>query len=230
MTGLQKQPFLHFSPFSVANIDAEIKSAGVPIELFPAQVCPCLDPGRGKVLYDCSQCDQIGYLYGDAIETQALISNRSLSSDYKERGVIVTGQASAVFLSGVTVGTFYKIRSKTETVIINNDVLTKGSTFLDGTSKERVRFREVLEIENLRDLDRPYLEGVDFRLGPDNRTIQWIDGGSHPEEGTQYSLRYKTYAEYLVMHSEPVIRGLMPGFIANLHAQLQRLDAVKIEG
>lgn len=222
--------FLQSSPFVPAIFDNEInRTGGVDIELYPSQLCPCFDPSRGKPKYDCDLCEFLGYIYDEPINTKALISNRSLTTDFREPGNVVTGQASAVFLTGIYVGSFYKIRVRGEKIVVNNELMIRGEKFVNGSSRERVRFQEILSVDQLRTLTRIYVQGRDFTISADKRTIVWNEGAPQPANGEQYSVRYKTFAEYLIMHYEPIVRALMKDNESNIHVQLQRLEALELK-
>ena|SRR3989344_2892745 len=221
--------FLRESKFSTAVIDRQIDRHGVDIEVYPAIICPCQDPGRGKPLYDCDKCEGTGFQYGQLNPMKALLSARSLNETFKEPGVFLSGRASATFKSDAKIGNYYKIRSLQETIIVNNEVFARGSTFLDGSSKERIRFKKILNVLELRDLNRAYIENVDFQIAEDNRTINWISGGDNPVIGDNYSIAYETMPEYIVIHTNLIFKGKTGKSPGNISADLQRLDAVRIE-
>jgi len=203
----------------------KIIQTGVTVQYYKAIACPCSLENFRQPQFICSKCDGLGYAYKEPVEVKVHIVNRRNNKNFIQVGPVSIGTAYVTFPEGFIPAEWDKIWVKEELVTINNDILKRGELATDGTSLERIRFRKFVAIEEIRDLNQAFYEGIDFNVVND-RYISWVEGRG-PEAGKRYSLRYRVAPEYLILGYEPAIR--MPGDEAfPYRAECRRLDRINI--
>jgi len=226
MPNIFDQDVLNFSDSEIVSwsvgIYELIKQFGTPIEFYKAFACPCQTKTIRSPRFSCEFCEGLGFQYSEAIPLRVMITRRRVDKKHFIAGELDEGFAWATFPKDVYPAEADRIKVLSETVVVNNSVIIKGDKDHLGNSIERVRFMEILSIEDLRDLKRVYTEGSDFEI-MNKRYINWLSDG--PDEGDSYSIRYRVNPEYLIWMNEPSVR--MPSNVPfPYRCQIRRLDYI----
>lgn len=154
---------------------------------------------------------------------KALITTRDSTKDRKEAGIWETGLANCTIPSEIIPSDMDKIIVVQDRVAINNEIFTKGSSYPNSVSKERLRYRKIILVEDVRTLDDVFTIGTDVDVDKTTGTILW--SGEHvPATGVQYTVRYIAVPEYLIMKNAPRFRQDGDSNVAPHLLKILRLD------
>ena len=129
----------------------------------------------------------------------------SMAGTVSSSGTTVTGIGTS--FTTLTVGSIIRAGQRTAKVtgISSNTSLTIDSPPIAAWNNnvfvslvDRFVYYPVYRIEDVRDATKAYTSGVDYKLGADGMTLEWISANS-PSAGSTYSVIYRFYPVYQVM-------------------------------
>jgi hypothetical protein len=191
-----------------------IQEFSVAIKYWKAIQCPCTNSSTGQPNISCHTCKGLGWAYTEPEQApeyfRAQVHNRSSSKKDGKGGYIQQGEASITFLPGVIPGDGDLIQVCQDKEIVNDEYHVVGSTLNDGTTAERLRFRDVVCVETVIVFDAVKKQVVktlagDWSYDEEQRRIVWNNG---LPVGSKYSVRYVAVPEYIVLGntSKPLLR------------------------
>jgi hypothetical protein len=189
------------------DLDAVLSRYGVSTLIRRATSCPCLSPETRRPDPTCSKCRGWGWQYPQSLELTLPVqwAGNDQRREQKEGGTVEPGDFVVTWPSTQPLGQGDLFVNPMEEAV-TDETLMRGHIDPTSSSMERLRFRLPTNIEDLRDELRTYSQGVDFELGPDGRTVIWLDDGRSPLNGSMYAVRYRYRAEYAVAPKLPMVR------------------------
>jgi hypothetical protein len=187
--------------FDIDQFNRIVVQKGYVVQWEKATKCPCMQiGGSGQPDYNCPVCMGKGWTWFDPKFIQGIMT--ALTRDYKyenpgERG---EGTSSFTTLAYNTLGYYDRI-THLDSLARHSELIRKG--FHNG--KDKIRFQP-MDIIYCRDLDREYVEEVDFTYDVNSFEIQWIPGGKEPNTGTTYSVEYLTHPRWIVKEMPNIMR------------------------
>jgi len=186
----------------------------VAIKYWKAMQCPCVTPETGQPNISCFSCRGLGFTYGETelnpIYQRAQVHSRRSESQSGKAGRLIPGSCSVTFKPGVIPGDGDLIQICQDKEVINNEYHVVGSTLNNGATAERLRFRDIVCVENVIVWDKDQRQALpvnqsDWSFDKDQRRIVWKNG---LPEGSKYSVRYIATPEYIVLGetSKPLLR------------------------
>lgn len=207
--------------FTLAKQVAMIEGHGTQVVVFPVLQCPCL---RAERQFDplCTSCHGTGRYYpaGRAYPTLLLLHQEDSSREFHDPGTWMAGTMRASVLPGIRLCERDKVQWVDIRDTANDEVLVRG---LDDT----VRHTAGVSIELVADRQTIYRAGQDYQFSSPN-VIHWLPGGQQPPPGTQYSVRYSYFTEYLVVNDTPRLR-VEHRLPQSQEVLLMRLDRISVD-
>ena len=136
---------------------------------------------------------QIQYTYIEPI--RMILTEAKENKEFKPIGEILDGDVSVTFMP------WFDIGDRDRLTILSNNVTTRYSEMLKMGVIDTLKMDTIIKILEIRDLDRVYIENVDWKFDGTHK-IAWIDTGVRPIFGTQYSVTYIAHREYIVWQEQ----------------------------
>lgn len=198
--------------FNIPEQRQFVTSHGISATWYKNVPCPCLDRVNGSNRPECPLCGGFGRNYYDPQTIEALVTSLSF-----EKSLLASGTIDEVLIN-CTVSDQYAIADHDRfilgnEIIVELELLKRGALRAGGASAERLTYRypvEVVYAIDFQDLAHQsvYVPGTDLDLVADPsgyiRQIHWLTTG--PTTGTQYAIRYRARAEFVVFLTQPRIR------------------------
>lgn len=191
-----------------------IDQAAVFVRYWKAMVCPCATAATGQPNLACPQCRGLGWVYGDPEPDQryarAMIHSRRSQRLDKDGGFLTTGYASITFKEGIVPGDGDLVQACSDREVVNDEYHVLGSSLQDGSTAERLRFRDVFCVEAVRvwvesTRQALFLPRDAWEFDDASRMVLFKNGQA---QGTRYSVRYQARPEYILLGqtSKPLLR------------------------
>ena len=173
---------------------------GIATRVRRGSVCICLDKETNQANGFCVLCSGWGHYYPpdrDIPDLKVIWQGHSAQAQMEQAGILTPGQIQVTWPHHTPLG--YGdifVHPKAEGVE-SSTLLVRGEVDPDGNSLERTRFDLVTGVEQVRAGPTVYLEGVDWQLAADGRTLEWL-GAAEPAAGDRYSIRYRYRVQYIM--------------------------------
>jgi len=190
------------------DTDAYTKAYGIDTVLRRARLCPCINPESRRVDPNCSACAGWGFTYPAALEVADVKVQWTANAsrvDRRPEGEAEPGDFTITWPSDQPAGQADIFVHPIEEAV-TDEVLIKNHLDPGGATMERLRHGYPTAVEDLADASQVYVEGEDWELAADGRTIEWLEGGDAPAGGALYTVRYRFRAEYVISGPLPKAR------------------------
>ena len=186
----------------------------VDVHYWKAMQCPCINPDTGQPSIACAECRGLGWFYTDRQTKQkylkAQVHSRRSQKQLDEGGISTTGYSSMTFQPGVIPGDGDLIQVCKDREIVNSEYHIVGATLQDGSTSERFRFRDVICVETVVELDdtTKAITTVPTTEWTFNASTRKIDFNPARPIGKKYSIRYVAVPEFIVLGEtvKPLVR------------------------
>jgi len=179
--------------------DSAILQKGYTVIWEQGMFCPCLNLRSGQPDYACPECGGKGYAYFGAKETKALVTSISGNKDQDRIGLNEQGSAYLTPLSTDMVG----FRDKFTFVDFDikfSEVIARGETQYDRLDYQALRIIAV------KSIGKEYVEGFDYIMSNEGKSIEWINPTAIPRDQS-YSILYTTKPVYIAIGPVHELRG-----------------------
>jgi len=181
--------------------DTAIFQKGYRILWEQSMLCSCYTKNSGQPDYNCPVCKGKGYVYFDPKEIRAVVSSINGHKEQTHLGLFDLGSAYLTSMSTDDIGfrdrfTFLDFTTKFSEVIIHDENM-------EGSDIDTFRY-PAKEMVSVRKLDTTYIQGRDYDVSKDGRSITWK---TYMNPGDQYSVLYKTNPVYIAIGPIHELRG-----------------------
>lgn len=201
-------PFLGDVRLRTADWDGYLARFGLATKVRRAVACPCADPESRRGDPNCTRCAGWGWQYPPELAVENLsvqwVGQQS-SEENRREGRVQPGDYTVTWPSTQPLGEGDIFVHPNEEGV-TDEFLVRGHVDPAVGTLERLRFRGVTAVEDLRDADRRYAADQDWQFGADGRSVEWMAGGLAPGDGVLYTVRYRYRAEYVIAGGLPKVR------------------------
>ncbi len=205
-----------------------IARRGRDVKWEQAVICSCWNMNTQQPSYECNACNGSGYTYDDPLIQRALVMSIANNKEFEEMsGIFEVGDAVMtvpyriprmlpngtidVTESRWEINPMFDVGMYDKVTLLDDEyktseLLIRGESIF-GRPPDTLLNDDVVEIKTVRTSDpitgaiTKYRKDRDFRI-VGNR-IEWIPGGSAPDEGQTYSVMYTHRPVYVVLTNLP---------------------------
>lgn len=202
-SGNVKDNFPNYPQLPHKEIVAFIEQHSVAVRYWKAITCPCTSPDTGQPDPRCNYCRGLGWFHS-SVETEekylrAQVHSRNSRKETGKGGVHTTGGATITFLPGVIPGDGDLVQVCADVDLVNNETHVAGSRLVDGTTAERLRYRDVLCVEKVVASGSPNTSPFEVSGWSYDDTQHRIILPASIPEGTKYTVRYMARPEFILI-------------------------------
>ncbi len=174
----------------------------------PATLCPCQAEYSSSPDVNCPNCHGRGVVWGKAIPAHTGTAGQSTSRKYASYGRFEDGDVVWTIPSNSPMwdcGEFDRV------IMTQSSLPFSRNLTRDGTEKVSLSVISVDRCVWRRPGDNLLIDAGLPRIDPDTNEVSWVDQGSAPDPGAQYSISGRYRPEYFIFGSLPRDRAHYQG-------------------